>query len=199
MTPRIALVRTLLALAIATPFVLDTPNPWPRKKTQPDASQGAVVAQVLGIDTWVQFAYHRPALRDRDVWTAKNAHGGPTVPRNGEPYPWRAGANEVTTFEASADVRIEGLDVPKGKYALFMIPGDKFWTVVLNKQLNQAGSGRDYDAEHDLLRFKVAPQRAPKTEFLTYAFNNCEAWSTMASMQWGKIRIAFEIDKQPTR
>jgi hypothetical protein len=199
MNTRASLLTALLAAVISVPFVADTPSPWPREKTRPDASQGAVVAQVLGVDTWVQIAYHRPALRGRDVWTAKSNSGAMIVPRNSDPHPWRAGANEVTTIELSADVLIEALPVPAGKYALFMIPSHDKWTVVLSKTLDQAGSGREYNAEDDLIRFNIKPQTAPVTEFLSYGFSHCEANSTVGYMQWGSLLLPFKIEVHTKR
>lgn len=190
----ITLAAVVLTAALSVALVGDTPSPWSRHKTRPDESQGAVVAQVLGVDTWVQIAYHRPGVRDRDVWTATSSSGSLIVPRNGDPTPWRAGANEVTTIEFSGDVILEGHDVPAGKYSLFMIPGDETWTIVLNTDTKQWGSGRDYDAEKDVLRFDVKPEKAPMTEFLTYGFTNCEAWTMMAYMQWEKLRVAFQVE-----
>lgn len=144
MTTPSTLAAVVLATALSVAVASDTPDPWSRQKSRPDASQGAVVAQVIGVDTWVQVAYHRPAVRGRDVWDATDSRGNNLVPRNGEPKPWRAGANEVTTIEFSGDVRVQGAEVAAGKYALFMIPGDdptkEPWTLVLNKDTEQWGS-----------------------------------------------------------
>ena len=158
----------------------------------------AVVSQVVGVDTWVQIAYHRPAVRDRNVWEDVGGSGAPIVPRDGNP-PWRAGANEVTTIEFSGDVQVEGIEVPAGKYAFFVIPGDDVWTLILNEDTAQRGSGGQYDAEKDVARIQVAPQRGPKNEHLTYAFTNCEAWSTLAWLRWDRMHVPFEIEVRATR
>ena len=36
---------------------------------------------------------------------------------------WRTGANEATTMEISADVKLEGQILKAGKYSFFTIPG----------------------------------------------------------------------------
>lgn len=43
---------------------------------------------------------------------------------------WRTGANEATTFEVSKDLMVQGKKLPKGKYGLFTIPGEKEWTII---------------------------------------------------------------------
>lgn len=53
---------------------------------------------------------------------------------------WRTGANEATVFSTDQDIRIDTFDVPKGKYALFTIPGESTWRIMLNKEWNQWGS-----------------------------------------------------------
>ncbi len=196
---RTALLSTVLAATLAAAVApADIHSPWTREKSKPDTSQGAFVAQVVGVDTWVQIAYHRPAVRDRNVWEDVGGNGTPIVPRDGSP-PWRAGANEVTTIEFSGPVQVEGLDVPAGKYALFMIPGEQSWTVIFNEDTAQRGSGGQYDPEKDALRFDVVPQRGPKHEHLTYEFTNCEAWSTVAWLRWDRMHVPFEIEVRPSR
>jgi hypothetical protein len=53
---------------------------------------------------------------------------------------WRTGADEATTFTTEADLVIGGLKVAKGEYALFTIPTEKQWTLVLNKTAKQWAS-----------------------------------------------------------
>src|SRR6266568_4042157 len=41
--------------------------------------------------------------------------------------PWRAGANENTTFTVTNDVKVQGQPLPAGTYGLHMIPGQEEW------------------------------------------------------------------------
>jgi len=184
-----ALTVALLALALSP--MVDIESPWTRQKTKPDKSQGAVVSQQLGVESWVQIAYHRPAMRGRDVWTAKNQRGQLLVPR-GDTTPWRAGANEATTIEFSRSAWFEGHEVDAGKYALYMIPGDESWTLILQSFDNQWGAG-GYDKANDIVRATVVPQTAPESEWLTYGFTNCEDWTAMAYLHWGRVKVPFEV------
>ncbi|MCB9898018.1 MAG: DUF2911 domain-containing protein [Planctomycetes bacterium] len=170
--------------------VADDFSPWERKPTEPDVSQGAVVSQVVGVDTWLRIAYHRPGVKGRNVWKDEGARGRPLVPADGSA--WRAGANEATTFEASSDVLVEGKPLAAGRYSLFMIPGDEHWTVVFNSVADQWGA-YSYDQEQDVLRVEVAPQEAPHVEWLTYTFDDPLADSVRPTLRWAELAVPFTV------
>ena len=54
---------------------------------------------------------------------------------------WRTGANTATKITFSKDVTFAGKPVPAGTYALFTIPTQGAWTVILNKKAEPAGHG----------------------------------------------------------
>lgn len=95
----------------------------------------------------VTIDYSAPSKRDRVIM-------GELVPYG---KVWRTGANAATTLTTATDLMIGSLHVPKGTYTLFTIPGEKEWTLIVNKQTGQWGT--DYDAAQDLGRVKmtVAP------------------------------------------
>ena len=68
-----------------------------------------------------------------------------------EPYGkiWRAGANQMTTFETSKDIEVEGKTLPAGKYSLFATPGETDWTIIFNSVNNAWGIKRDGSANDD--------------------------------------------------
>lgn len=66
---------------------------------------------------------------------------------------WRTGANAATTLTTDADLMIGSLHVPAGKYTLFTIPGEKEWTLIVNKQTGQPGT--THDPAQDLGRVKM--------------------------------------------
>jgi len=184
-----------LVLALAGSFALPLAgisSPWSRVPSTPDKSQGAVVSQVIGAATWVQIAYHRPGVDGREVWTAKNSRDQLLVPRGDEAPPWRAGANECTTFEVSSAVQIEGQDLPAGKYGLFMIVRDEQWTLIFNSDHEQWGS-RGHDESKDVLRVDVAPQTGPFTESLQFGFDDAQATTAQAYLSWGEVKVPFEV------
>jgi hypothetical protein len=78
----------------------------------------------------ISITYGRPSLRGRKMLGAHEPYG----------KVWRTGADEATVLETDADLDINGLKVPKGSYALFTIPGEKSWTLIINKTAKQWGA-----------------------------------------------------------
>jgi hypothetical protein len=82
----------------------------------------------------ISIDYSSPRLKGRKIVGEQDPYG----------KPWRAGANEATTFVTSTDVHIGpaagGLDVPAGSYTLFAIPyADKPWTLIVSKKTGEWG------------------------------------------------------------
>ena len=84
------------------------------------ASPKAEASGSLGASK-VKIVYSQPSARGRKIM-------GGLVPY-GEV--WRTGANEATTIEFDAPVKVEGKDLAAGKYSLFTIPGEAEWTIIL--------------------------------------------------------------------
>jgi hypothetical protein len=104
----------------------------------------------------IAVSYGRPYMKGRAIF-------GTLVPWG---QVWRTGADEATTFTTETDVVIGGLKVPKGEYALFTIPTEKQWTLVVNKTAKQWGAFK-YDAAQDLGRvpMNVAAAAKPVEQF----------------------------------
>ncbi len=82
----------------------------------------------------IEITYGQPSKRGRVIF-------GELVPY-GEI--WRAGANEATEITFKKDMSFAGKQVKAGTYALFTIPKEKEWKVILNGKLGQWGA-YDYD------------------------------------------------------
>ncbi|HEX3475893.1 MAG TPA: DUF2911 domain-containing protein [Kofleriaceae bacterium] len=104
----------------------------------------------------ITISYGRPFMKGRAIF-------GGLVPWD---QVWRTGADEATTFTTESDVVIGGLKVPRGEYALFTIPTEKQWTLVVNKTAKQWGAFK-YDAAQDLGRtpMTVATSTKPVEQF----------------------------------
>lgn len=197
------LYRHATTAALIASFVLTVPQNAPaqdqyrpgRVKTRPDASQRASVMQVIGIDTEISIVYHRPAVRGRNVWSDNSIFEqiGRLVPYNGDPRPWRAGANETTTISFENEVKIEGQPLPAGTYGLFMIPTDKDWTIIFSETFKSWGSFT-YNQADDALRVIVTPVKAGHEERLVYGFQDHETYAATAFLHWEKKKIRFRIE-----
>lgn len=108
--------------------------------------------------------------------------------------PWRAGANENTIITFSHDVKIEGKALKAGSYGLFLATEKSDpWTWIFSKNYTSWGS-YFYNQNEDALRVPATPQDAPYTEWLTFGFDDRQATSTMAYLQWENKRISFKIE-----
>lgn len=63
---------------------------------------------------------------------------------------WRTGANGTTILDTGLELRIGGVTLPKGRYALFTLPNASGWTLILQADVGQTIG--DYDAAKDLVR-----------------------------------------------
>lgn len=143
-------IKTAIALFVA--LLATTMQAQDKPKSPAETATGKIGSATVTIN------YGAPSVRDREIW-------GKLVPF-GEV--WRAGANDATTFETDKALKIEGKELPAGKYTFFVIPEkDQSVTVIFNKEPKQWGAYK-YDAAKDALRVKVKAKESAKTEKLTY-------------------------------
>jgi hypothetical protein len=155
-------------------------------KRRVDVSPYAQTVQRIGMHD-VKVTYYRPGVKGRQIWNTN------IVPYGGKPMPWRAGANENTTFEFESDVKIEGNALPAGKYGFHVIPTDTTWTLIFSKDNAGWGSFR-YKPENDALRVDVPASECPHEEWLRYGFDDLTPTSATAYLAWEKIRASFKIE-----
>lgn len=126
----------------------------------------------------VKIVYSQPSARGRKIM-------GGLVPY-GEV--WRTGANEATTIEFDKPVKIEGKDLAAGKYALFTIPGENEWTIIINKDVKQWGAFK-YKESDDVLRVSVKPTKtsAPVEQF------NIAVGKDDVQLKWENTAVAFKV------
>jgi hypothetical protein len=154
-------------LFIASSFAQDKP-----KKSPAVTATGIISGSTITIN------YSQPSVRERKIW-------GDLVPYN---KVWRTGANEATTFETTKDIKVEGVLLPAGKYALFTIPGESEWTIIFNKTASQWGSFK-YEEKDDQLRIKVKASKAPAfTEQLTFFVDKSKVF-----FRWENLEVGFAV------
>ena len=106
--------------------------------------------------------------------------------------PWRAGANENTTFNVTNDVKVQGQPLPAGTYGLHMIPGQDEWTVIFSKNAEAWGSFW-YDPKQDFLRVKTKAGKSDYHEWLTYEFTEREAEKATVALKWESLEVPVSI------
>jgi hypothetical protein len=150
---------------------LKTPAPSPTQTVQQD----------FGISS-MQLIYSRPGMRGRKVF-------GDLVPYG---KVWRTGANAATRIKFNDDVSIGGQPLKAGEYALFTVPRENEWEVIINK--GSANWGTEYKQEDDLVRVKVRPMKLnDAVETFTMQFENLKPTSADLKIMWEKTAVAVPI------
>jgi len=105
---------------------------------------------------------------------------------------WRTGANEATTFVASANVSVAGKDVPAGSYTIFTLPKADAWTLVISKKTGEWGTAYPGEGE-DLARVPMSVSKtAGPVENFTIAFDQAGGKCSLR-MEWENTRASVEI------
>ena len=156
-------------------------NPNAKGDTSKRSIKSAAVGKIGEAN--ITISYHSPGVRGRTVW-------GGLVPYN---EVWVTGAHYATNMEVDKDFIIAGTVIPKGKYAIFTIPGIDEWTIIINKNWNQHLTD-DYLQKEDMVRIKVKPVTEKQiTERLQYFIEDGTNGNGKISIAWELLRIAFDI------
>ena len=165
-------VSMLLFVFCASLLVVETQA----QDKKPLSPKETVTGKIDGVET--EIVYCRPSARNRKMIGGKEPYG----------KVWRTGANAATTIEFAEPVTIEGKSLPAGKYALFTIPNEDQWTIILNKDFNQQGA-YNYDEKKDVLRVNVKPK---KTKEFVETFTITPE-KDRVTLKWENTEVAFKV------
>lgn len=147
----------------------------------PRSSPKASISQHIGV-TPIKIEYCRPSVKGRKIF-------GELIPFG---KVWRTGANEATTMSFPHDLKIEGQEIPAGKYALFTIPEIDNWTVIFNSEWNQWGAYH-YHPDMDVLRISVKPEKNAFTDLFTISFSEVAKTKGVISIQWENTKVKLKV------
>jgi hypothetical protein len=151
----------------------------------PTLSPITEITQEVGL-TQVKLSYSRPSAKGRKVF-------GGLVPYN---EVWRTGANASTKLTFTEDVKIEGNALKAGTYALYTIPGETEWTVIIHTNTRHRSIAGDvYKPAEDAFRFKVKPGKTSNfVETFTIGFGDIATSSFNVVLSWENTEVRFRID-----
>lgn len=177
--------KTLLATLLLTGMF--TLNLQAQLKT-PAPSPLAKFSQTVGL-TDVTIEYSRPSMKGREIF----AKGG-VVPL-GEM--WRTGANKNTIITFGDAVKVAGMEVKAGSYALFTTPNEKEWTIVFYSDTENWGVPEKWDATKEAARFNIPVQKmAQKVETFLVNIGDVRFNTANIELIWENtlIEIPLEVD-----
>jgi hypothetical protein len=127
----------------------------------------------------ISIEYGRPFLKGRDEVKQMLANG---------PV-WRAGADEATTLKTDKMLMFGATHLGPGTYTLWVLPGEKEWLLIFNKQTGQWGTA--YDAKQDLAREKLTVGKTAKpVEQVTWSIVDTPTGATLR-LEWGTTSLSI--------
>jgi len=148
----------------------------------PIASPKQKVEQQFSLSK-ISVEYGRPGVKGRKVF-------GELVPFN---KVWRAGANSATKITFEQNVNFGGKEVMAGSYGLFIIPMEKEWKVILNKDADQWGA-YSYDEKLNIAEITVAVQKmTDKQEWFEIAVNPVDIHSAEIVIKWDMTKVNIPV------
>jgi len=158
-------------------------------QSEPDTLKGSLKAEAHGKigPAHLTIAYHSPAVRGRVIWGGLVAND----------QVWVTGAHSATSLQTDHPITIGGEEIAAGKYALFTIPGEEEWTVIINRNWNQHLAD-DYAEAEDVVRFTVKPETVQQhQERLRYEILYKSEEEGAVVMAWDKLKLALPVSVSP--
>ncbi|HCL06277.1 MAG TPA: hypothetical protein DHW64_10065 [Chitinophagaceae bacterium] len=145
------------------------------------SSPKRVSMETIG-NTHIHIEYGSPGVKGRMIWGGLVAYD----------QVWATGAHNATTIDFSTPVIIGGKQIPKGKYALFTIPGKDEWTIIINTK-NKQHLADEYNQAEDLVRIKVKPVKKDKmVQRLSYLIEK-NGKDAAVAIEWEYLRVVMPV------
>lgn len=129
----------------------------------------------------VKVVYGRPDAKDKTVFGTQIPYG----------KIWRTGSNEATEIKFYQDIMFGNKFVEAGTYALYTIPNENYWTIILNKKTDTYGAFF-YNPKDNIAIITVPAGEGDMLENFTIAFTSKEYGSQMV-LAWAKTRIKVPL------
>ena len=146
----------------------------PRYTSPPAESSVAIAGKKIGVD------YYAPSMHGRKVM-------GGLVPFG---VVWCTGANYATKITTEAPLRMGDLDLPKGAYSIWTIPGEKEWTLIINKETGQFHLNYNADLDFGRTKMNLKTLAAPVETFRIDLRNSGGNQGTLALI-WEKTEASI--------
>ncbi|WP_394990129.1 DUF2911 domain-containing protein [Emticicia sp.] len=132
----------------------------------------------------IELNYSRPLAKGRKIF-------GDLVPFG---KIWRTGANGATKVTFGEDVKVGGVAVKAGSYAIYSIPNANEWEIIINKGVNNGGL-TGYKTEEDVARFKVKTMALPfAIESFTMMIGDVLPASANIQILWENTAVSIPVE-----
>jgi hypothetical protein len=145
------------------------------------------VAVPLG-DARAVVCYGRPSVLGRTIF-------GDLIPFG---QLWRTGANEPTTIHLPVAAHIAGMAVEPGSYSIYTVPGEREWTIIVNRSTSQWGIEGQYTeqiAAQEVGRAVVPAERtASPVERFSITANPAGNGAELV-LEWENTRVRIPVTR----
>ena len=121
LNPRSVAFSAIFSLGVAALTAQFSSAQQPRYTSPPATSSVTIAGRKITVD------YYAPSRHDRKVM-------GGLVPFG---VVWCTGANIATKITTETPLRMGDLELPKGEYSIWTLPGEKEWMLIINKETGQ--------------------------------------------------------------
>lgn len=171
------------SVAVASAIACSVMGAHAQSIKTPAPSPTQTVTQAFGLGE-IKIEYSRPSVKGRVIF-------GDLVPYG---KVWRTGANQATKITFSDTVKVNNTSVAPGTYALYTMPGQAEWDIMLYKDLTLGGDVAEYKAEKELMRFKAkSSAMSDKTETFSILVNNVTFTSCSIDLVWDKTKVSIPV------
>lgn len=180
---KILLSLIVIASSFSLSAQIETPQPSPSAK----------IEQAVGL-TDLTIEYSRPSAKGRKIF-------GNLVPFG---KVWRAGANANTKVTFSDDVTIDGKEVKKGTYALYVKPMAANWEVFFYSDTNNWGTPKEWDETKVAAKTTVKTVAMPMNiETFTISVDDLTNNSAVIGLLWENtyagVKVNVPTDKKASK
>src|SRR5687768_11985991 len=173
-------MRTFASIVVLAPFALLPPTV--AAECQLLASEPGTVSQTVD-GTKVTVTYHRPRARGRTGLFGTRIRWGET---------WTPGANMATRLDVSKDVTIEGQQVPKGAYSVWIAVTRDNWEMLLDRDTTLFHT-QPPKQRAGQVRFQVSREKKPFMETLTWWIPEMSGTGMTLAMQWDTVYVPLRV------
>lgn len=168
-----------LLLTMAAVSLVSGSQSQPSPKVLP--SQHGSVSQRVA-DTTITLEYNRPVARGRELF-------GSLVPYD---RIWCPCANDATTIELTTAIKVNGQDLPAGKYSVWSDPRAEKWTIIFSRT-HQVWHTR-YPAGQDALRVEAEPRTGSHMETMAFYFPVVDGKKAELVLHWGTVVVPLSLE-----
>ncbi|MEO1023628.1 MAG: DUF2911 domain-containing protein [Bacteroidota bacterium] len=175
--------RLLMLVAILASGCSSKTDDNPQDSTPGNRKSPIAIASVKGDGTYVKVVYGQPFKNGRTVFGDLAPYG----------EVWRCGANEATEITITKPILVAGELVEQGTYAMFVIPEQEYWTLILNYGLGQWGAF-EYNPSLDYKRIEVPITSTEQpVEAFTISFSELTYSLTTMTMAWDTVQAEIPV------